>query len=52
MVPASLTMMSVGDIYLTRAQPMSVFGDTAELLRDADFLFGNQEAPSPTAELR
>jgi poly-gamma-glutamate capsule biosynthesis protein CapA/YwtB (metallophosphatase superfamily) len=37
--------MSVGDFYLTRSDPTSVFGDTADLLRQADLLFVNQEVP-------
>jgi poly-gamma-glutamate capsule biosynthesis protein CapA/YwtB (metallophosphatase superfamily) len=37
--------MSVGDFYLTRSEPTSVFGDTADMLRQADLLFVNQEVP-------
>jgi poly-gamma-glutamate synthesis protein (capsule biosynthesis protein) len=37
--------MSVGDLYLTRDEPMTAFGDTAAVLAGADFLFGNVEGP-------
>jgi poly-gamma-glutamate capsule biosynthesis protein CapA/YwtB (metallophosphatase superfamily) len=38
-----LVLLSAGDFYLNRPDPMSVFGEVADLLKNADFLFVNQE---------
>jgi poly-gamma-glutamate capsule biosynthesis protein CapA/YwtB (metallophosphatase superfamily) len=40
-----LVLMSLGDFCLFRLEPMSIFGNTIEALKEADFLFVNQEAP-------
>ena len=40
-----LTLMAVGDIHIKRPDPLSIFGDTAEVLARADVLLGNQEGP-------
>jgi poly-gamma-glutamate synthesis protein (capsule biosynthesis protein) len=37
--------MVVGDIYLVRPNPLSLFGDTIDLLQSADMLLGVQEGP-------
>jgi poly-gamma-glutamate synthesis protein (capsule biosynthesis protein) len=37
--------MAVGDIYLVRPNPVTLFGDTLELLQSADILIGVQEGP-------
>jgi poly-gamma-glutamate capsule biosynthesis protein CapA/YwtB (metallophosphatase superfamily) len=44
-VDRPLTLMSVGDLFVTRDDPLSIYGDTTDLLSEADFLFGNQEGP-------
>jgi poly-gamma-glutamate capsule biosynthesis protein CapA/YwtB (metallophosphatase superfamily) len=40
-----LTLALVGDIYLNRPDPATIFASTAERLRAADVLFGNCETP-------
>ena len=42
---AELTMLFVGDVYVRRADPPSIFAHVAPLLREADVAFGNLEAP-------
>jgi poly-gamma-glutamate capsule biosynthesis protein CapA/YwtB (metallophosphatase superfamily) len=37
--------MSVGDIFIQRPDMSAIFGDTADYLAGADFLFGNLEGP-------
>jgi poly-gamma-glutamate synthesis protein (capsule biosynthesis protein) len=37
--------MVVGDVYLVRPNPISIFGDTLDLLQSADMLLGVQEGP-------
>lgn len=46
MAPSSdLTLMAVGDVYLARGNPLSAFGNTLDVLPDADLLVGVQEGP-------
>jgi poly-gamma-glutamate capsule biosynthesis protein CapA/YwtB (metallophosphatase superfamily) len=41
----SLTLALVGDLYVNRPEPVSIFAPTADVLREADVLFGNCETP-------
>jgi poly-gamma-glutamate capsule biosynthesis protein CapA/YwtB (metallophosphatase superfamily) len=42
-VPRDISLMAVGDVNLQRDDAIAVFGDTAEVLAEADVLMGNQE---------
>ncbi len=44
-VDRGLILALVGDLYVNRADPSTIFARTAVLLRDADVLFGNCETP-------
>ncbi len=44
-VDRGLTLALVGDLYVNRADPATIFAPTAALLRDADVRFGNCETP-------
>jgi poly-gamma-glutamate capsule biosynthesis protein CapA/YwtB (metallophosphatase superfamily) len=40
-----ITMLLVGDVYVRREDPPSIFAHVKDLLRSADITFGNLEAP-------
>jgi poly-gamma-glutamate synthesis protein (capsule biosynthesis protein) len=44
-----LTMLLVGDVYVQRDDPPSVFKYAGQMLRDADFTFGNLEGSTSEA---
>ena len=45
MTDGTLTLMAVGDVHIKRPNALTIFGDTVDVLRQADILLGNQEGP-------